>query len=287
MISMYRDKRFLAACAVFYWGCRMRLIITALLGATALSLACAPGALAADMPARTYTKAPAMVNPAYNWTGFYIGAHAGYGFGTDDVSVNFLPSATAFGIAPVSMSTNPRGFIGGAQAGYNWQTGAWVFGAEVDYSYANISGDATSAPMFFFPPPGFVLGSFHQVHEKIDWFGTARLRFGVTPIDRLLVYATGGLAFGHAEYSSLTFLPGSGPTISGSDSATKTGWTVGGGFEWAFVNNWSAKAEYLYYDLGNHTLISSVGANPGFPVQNEFQTNGHIVRVGINYKLGN
>jgi outer membrane immunogenic protein len=243
-------------------------------------------ASAADLGVKAPVYKAPVAAPVYSWTGFYIGAHAGYGFGTDDVSVNFLPSATAFGIAPVSTSTNPRGFIGGGQAGYNWQTGIWVLGGEVDFSYANFNGNATSAPLFFFPPPGFVVGSFHQVNENTDWFGTARLRFGVTPIDRLLVYATGGLAFGDTRYSSLTVLPHSGPTISGSDSATRTGWTVGGGVEWAFVNNWSAKAEYLYYDLGNHTLISSVGANPGFPVQDGFQTKGQIVRVGLNYHFG-
>jgi outer membrane immunogenic protein len=282
---MHRERRFLTACAVFYWGSRMRLIITALLGATALSLACAPGALAADMP----VKAPYAVG-AYNWTGFYAGVNAGYGWGNTNTDISFLPSAVAFGEAPFTINSSPSGFIGGIQAGYNYQFGKWVLGIEADISGASITGSGGNNALLRFPSGAINPGAFSTVSQKMDWFGTVRPRLGVTPIDRVLVYATGGLAYGHVSYSTLTQFPATPPIqYQGTDSTTRVGWTVGGGLEWALMGNWSVKAEYLYYNLGTDTIIAPSQFPAltalGFVVQNTFETKGSIARAGLNYKF--
>ena len=117
---------------------------------------------------------------------------------------------------------------------------------------------------------------------------TQQSRLRATPVERLLVYATGGLAFGHVKSSAVTSFPVPfNVQYTGSADETKTGWTVGGGIEWALVGNWTVKAEYLYYDLGDHTVTAL--PQPIFPqnfnVLSTFETKGNIVRGGINYKF--
>jgi len=228
--------------------------------------------------------------PPYNWTGFYAGVNAGYGWGNTNTDFNFLPSAAAFGQAPFSIKMNPAGFVGGGQAGYNYQSGIWVFGLEADISYADIKSSGSNNVLLLFPGPGVNAGAFALANQKMDWFGTVRPRLGVTPIDRLLVYATGGLAYGHVGYSALTQFPATPPIqYTGSDSATKAGWAAGGGTEWAIAQSWTVKAEYLYYDLGSTTIIAPsqfpAFTALGFVVQNKFETRGSIVRAGLNYKF--
>jgi outer membrane immunogenic protein len=123
-------------------------------------------------------------------------------------------------------------------------------------------------------------------NEKLDWFGTVRGRVGVT-FDRALLYATGGLAYGHATLSTaLTRTTGCAGNNcqNGSTADTKFGWTVGGGLEWAFANNWSVKGEYLYYDLGSlsHTMV-----DPAFPAvfNASASLRGSVARAGLNYKF--
>jgi opacity protein-like surface antigen len=147
---------------------------------------------AADLAARPSVKAPAMVNSAYNWTGFYVGGHAGYSWMDSTVELSpanaaansfFAPPAI---IAP-SVPVDPKGFMGGGQAGYNWQVDPmWVIGVETDLSWSNVKR-TTSLPGPADP------SRIVTVQEKLDWFGTFRGRVGVTPVDRVLVYATGGL----------------------------------------------------------------------------------------------
>lgn len=243
-------------------------------------------ASAADLPMRT--KAPPMPIE-YNWTGFYAGVNVGYGWGNADTFFNPLPSAAQFvNLAPQTLSPDPVGVIGGAQAGYNWQINHFVFGLEADIQGADINGNVVRSPIIQnngtpFPGAGFV-----SAHERLDWFGTARVRLGVTPADRLLLYVTGGVAFGDVSYSAQTdFRPVGTEQYPAAFSRTKAGWTAGFGTEWAFMENWSVKMEYLFIDLGNEsTIVNPVPPLPPFQVGYSWKTQEQILRFGVNYKFG-
>jgi outer membrane immunogenic protein len=261
--------------------------------AFSLGVVCTANALAADLPARPYTKAPVVVDPAYNWTGFYVGAHLGYGWEDNRADVTTLPSPAEFNQVPFSFNNKPSGILGGLQAGYNWQTGKFVFGVEADISATDIHGSSRTGPIFVLVPPGVALaGSTHTNTQRMDWFGTVRGRLGFTPANRLLVYATGGLAYGHVEATTFQELVVGAPVLqfTGAESVTRLGWTVGAGGEWAISNNWSIKGEYLYFDLGRHTVTGlRIGPFPPpdpFATQTTFQNRGSIARLGVNYKWG-
>jgi outer membrane immunogenic protein len=123
-------------------------------------------------------------------------------------------------------------------------------------------------------------------HQEINWFGTLRPRFGYTVTPSMLVYGTGGLAYGDVSYSANTdFRPAFTAFYPASVSKTKVGWTVGAGVEYAIAKNWTVKTEYLYMDLGDQSAIgSSIGAAP-FQVGYNWETTAHIVNVGMNYKF--
>jgi len=273
---------------------------------SALMLA-APTAQAADMAVKAPPPPPA---PVATWTGWYVGLNAGYGWQNRDMDNSFAPGP-CIGIVPVACTamvtagstflntfdTRARGFIGGGQIGYNVQTNNTVWGIEADIQGANIHGSgsaAGAAPIAGFAP--IVASMTGTGSEKIDWLGTLRGRLGWTPTAPLLVYATGGLAYGRTETSasfSGSFTnnptPVFGSTIL-SQSTTRAGFAVGGGFEWMFAPRWSAKAEYLYYDLGkvalNQTLIAApvvIIASDATNVQSVAHYNGSIARAGINY----
>jgi outer membrane immunogenic protein len=136
---------------------------------------------------------------------------------------------------------------------------------------------------------GCPAGSFVFTRDyKLDWFGTARGRIGYLPAERILLYATGGLAYGNFSGSSWTL-----PMNIGTWSSLNVGWTVGAGAEAALGNNWSFKVEYLYMDLGNvggssATVVVPAGGAPGSTTSYLFNTKftDNIVRVGLNYKFG-
>jgi len=236
----------------------MRRLAIALLA----SIAVIGSAAAADMPTKApmYTKAPVIV-PPYNWTGFYIGGNVGYSWGRQDVSL--LPGGT-------TDSVRLDGVIGGGQLGYNWQFNQIVLGLEADIQASGQKGDGIDpAPInsTFLPTITF--------NDKLDWFGTVRGRLGFAQ-DRWLAYVTGGWAYGHGNLSG---------TATGfgafSASTNYSGWTVGGGVEWAFMDKWSAKLEYLYIDFGDGPTIAL--APPTTVVGGKMTDN--IVRVGLNYKF--
>ena len=131
----------------------------------------------------------------------------------------------------------------------------------------------------------------HTVRQKFDFLGTLRGRLGFTPVDRTLVYLTGGLAYGHVRSrTNILFTLGS-DAYAGSSSTTQPGWTVGGGAEYAFAGNWSAKLEYLFVDLGSHsysdpiTNAISTGVDPTASYRTDLRTREHVIRLGINYKF--
>jgi outer membrane immunogenic protein len=256
----------------------MRRIHCATLAAVAV-IGFASVASAADLPVKApmYTKAP-VVAPLYNWTGFYIGLNAGYSWGRQDNDlVNVVTGVTEF-----SNSDHLNGFIGGGQIGYNWQVNQWVFGLEADFQGSGQKGDGT---FFIAAVPGIVAAgtpaSTFNYTDKLDWFGTVRGRIGYAmgATGNWLPYVTGGWAYGHGEISGTTTSLGVATSFSGSQDYS--GWTVGGGVEWAFLNNWSAKVEYLYIDFGDGPTVP-VSATRDI-VSGKMTDN--ILRAGLNYKF--
>ena len=245
----------------------------------------APG-LAADLGARTYTKAP-VVAPVSNWSGFYVGGNLGYGWGDGNTDFSFLPSPERFGDNNTTLGARSTGVTGGAQFGYNWQIGSLVTGLEADIQGSDIKGSARGTPTFFGTAdldPNAVLSS----EQKLSWFGTVRGRLGVTVTPDLLLYGTGGLAYGRVEASANSQFDGGlgapgGLEARASVSKTKVGWTAGAGAEWMFARNWSAKLEYLYVDLGNESAIGDLIGDPRFQVGYTWRFRENIARVGVNY----
>src|SRR3954453_11855415 len=170
--------------------------------ATVLAALGSASALAADLAPRAYSKAPMMAAPVSTWQGFYIGGNVGYGWGRGNTS-----STGGLGgfidIAPWSNDTNPKGVLGGAQIGYNWQAGSFVTGLEADIQGAGIKGSFKS-PFFDLDTNSVVPGEFISANQKLSWFGTVRGRLGVTVTPDLLLYGTGGLAYGQVDVSADT-----------------------------------------------------------------------------------
>jgi outer membrane immunogenic protein len=248
--------------------------------ATALVALGSASALAADLGARSYTKAPAMAAPASNWSGLYIGGNVGYGWGNENTDFSSTPAD--FGINNPSLRARSTGVIGGAQIGYNWQMGAIVAGLEADIQGSGIKSSRRS-PLFSIEAGAFLPGEFLSTEQELSWLGTVRGRLGATVTPDLLLYATGGLAYGHIDASANTFFA-SDEQFPASFSKTKVGWTAGGGAEWMFARNWSAKLEYLFVDLGNVTAIAQPTLTTDtLRVANTWHTQENIARVGVNY----
>jgi outer membrane immunogenic protein len=276
----------------------------------ALVLALSAGsALAADLPAIKGPPPPPPPPPPM-WTGFYAGLNAGgtwfnsnsivtetFGFG-DPFGISGSPvhSATAAASAASWLGGgNNGGFIGGGQIGYNWQfRSVFVAGVEADIQgVAASSRNTNSIGVAFDPFTATNFVTFSQVSKRLDYIGTVRGRIGWLFTPTLLAYGTGGLAYGGANLTSaqVTSELGFNTGFGGSTfSDTRVGWTVGGGLEWLFLPNWSAKAEYLYYDLGSVRTpgVLAVGTfagafDWGYVASTRTRFNGNIVRVGVNY----
>jgi outer membrane immunogenic protein len=225
--------------------------------------------------------------PMHSWTGFYVGANVGYGWGNTMTDLVGYPPPiwamflTAPGV-PASYDRNLRGFIGGGQAGYNYQTGNFVYGLEADFSFSDIHHDLTRTG--FDGVPNFFADTESQ---KLKWLATLRGRFGVAAMENLLIYVTGGLAVGSIAVSTDFSYPGSINTYVGSATKTKAGWTIGGGAEYALSQNWSIKLEYLYVDLGTTSAIGIPNPpNPPLYTEATVDTKVSIARVGVNYRFG-
>jgi outer membrane immunogenic protein len=230
------------------------------------------GATAADLaPQPYYTKAPAPVPAAYNWSGGYVGIEGGYGWGHSDQTDSGIPAAVVPPVPPpvvVSILGDGHyslngGLVGGT-AGYNWQTGPIVFGLEGDYSWSDIQGSSNVC--------GPTTATPHPCGTELDSLGTFRGRIGYAmgATGNWLLYATGGLAVGDVH--------GSDALTPASGGEFRAGWTVGAGVEVAVAPNWTVKAEYLHVDLGSAQLFDIV---PGVPETVSFRAD--IVRAGINY----
>jgi outer membrane immunogenic protein len=259
-----------------------------LAGLASLALAVSSMSNAADLDTRPVYKAlPPVAAPApvHSWTGFYFGGNVGYSWGSShndwsvlnplfpDGSLNCGPTAS-IGVCAGNDSNKLKGVIGGVQAGYNWQTANFVFGIETDIQASGQKGSqifSATLPLPIFAPYDRSSATA-QYTEKLLWFGTLRGRAGVT-VGNLLLYGTGGLAYGEVSTNGSITTSGGNVNINGfppncpgdgvvpgcalagwSNHDTRVGWTIGAGFEYDIAaTGWSLKVEYLHIDLGRAT----------------------------------
>ena len=266
---------------------------------TALAVVLASGAaFAADLPRRTAP--PAFIAPpVFTWTGFYIGVNAGYAFGDQNsnrLTPNFGAALNA-GFPAIGRGRSNDGFTGGGQIGYNFQYGNnFLVGFETDINYLSNGGNRRSTGYFLGAP--FAAGSTLVVNDSRSgdgYLGTVRGRLGYT-FDRTLLYVTGGLAYGELgsqRNGTATFFAPNGAQgatfTQGGGSDTRVGYALGAGLEYAFTQNWTAKVEYIYADLGGdkrRIYTDLTGANPNFNfIASKQSSSTNIVRVGLNYKF--
>jgi outer membrane immunogenic protein len=229
-----------------------------LVAAAAIVVASGGHALAADLPVPSLP--PPL--PVYNWTGFYLGINGGFGTGNSNWSDGAIGTTGSF---PIS------GYLIGGTAGINYQIAEYVFGIEGDGDWTNLTGNSGSTcgaiSAVVTPPVG--------CQTQSQWLATVRGRVGYA-FDRILVYGTAGAAFGSVQ-------TGLNPP-STFDSTIEAGWAVGGGLEYAFAQNWTAKVEYLFVDLPNIscTTVGNCGGAAGSIVS----FNENIFRAGVNFKFG-
>ena len=290
------------------------------IAATAVALSTMVGsAFAADLPSRKAPMIMAPPPPVFTWSGFYFGLNAGGTFGNKNngslvaTPLGFAPGAIALagGATQAAIDTgltrnlsqgSNAGAILGGQVGYNWQFGSpFLVGLEADIQGIVQSGQKTvfGSSLGVAGFPGSSVNTTVSVTKRLDYLGTVRARLGYAASPTLLIYATGGLAYGEAK--SATVISGIFPGTAifpangrGGMDQMMVGYTVGGGIEWMFLPNWSVKAEYLYYDLGSKgynsafttTSTGSVAAGTFFTsdlVRTRLRYDGHIARVGVNY----
>ena len=263
-----------------------------MLGSVA-ALAMITSASAADLPVKSPPPAPVMA-PVWNWSGFYIGINGGYSWGRSSRDLNFFNPLNGVLLASgTGGGRDMNGGVFGGQVGYNWQASNWVFGLEFDAQWTGQQGSTTVLcpvggcfPALTAAP--LATGGSATVSDKLDWFATFRGRAGFTVTPSILLYATGGAAWGELETSvGLTALTAAGVpvTAAATNKRDRLGWTVGGGIEAMFAANWSAKIEYLYLDMGSITNSVVMPTASGIPLGANVtsRVTDNIIRAGINY----
>jgi outer membrane immunogenic protein len=248
-----------------------------LAAASALLLASTVAGSAADLAvkARPYV-APA---PIYTWTGFYLGVHVGAGWGTTETSVTSFAFDNEFDPFGLAVAQNSRsGFLGGVQAGYNWQSGIAVWGIQADFAGADIKGTTPCVVVF-------------SCTTKSNWLATASGRLGAVIADRGLVYVKGGAAWLNNKHSvndpiGLIGFPGQELTNA---SRTDLGWLLGFGVEYAFTPNWTAFIEYDYMQFDRKStdfrINPAITDGTAVVVNADIKNSLSIAKVGINYKF--
>jgi len=314
----------------------MRLVLGAV---AALALSVPVSAVASDLPVKAPIVAPVAV---YNWTGFYGGGNAGYSWGRastnqsdsstttsttecfrDSTSAALTGALSTIVCAPNTTTTFPivtgptttaaattgranvDGFIGGVQAGYNYQfSRQWLAGIEADIQYSGQRGSQSDCSLAGCP----VGSAFGSSSHSLKWFGTARGRLGWLPTDRVLLYVTGGLVYGRIDSDYISGVNGVA-LLPASTSTWRAGWTFGGGVEGVVSDRWTLKAEYLYADygsygtnLGSSAAVTTVGPfvvlSPPAPAGTRTTTTtvvgstvstrftDNVFRLGLNYRFG-
>lgn len=277
-------------------------------GAAALVLCCAmQPAWAADVAIggpeyKAPTPAAPFVADPWTWSGFNVGLNGGYSIAQSKSSVTFANGVTgSFASPPNSVTSanfNIHGYEFGAQLGYNWAFAIYVVGLEADFQgsaergdfnflcAANAGGGAFGpcSPALTTTPPG-ATGAALSLEQKLSWYGTVRARIGAEFTPRIVGYLTGGLAYGQitTDGTFTGFTAAGTSVVTAFDTSTlKGGWTIGAGFEGRLLGHWTAKAEYLYLDLG--TVQGSVTNGPGQITANfSSHPRDNIFRVGVNY----
>jgi opacity protein-like surface antigen len=237
-------------------------------------------------PGATLYKAPARVAAAWNWSGIYLGGHAGYGWGRDPFN------ETEFNSTFSLLGVDSKGFVGGFQAGANWQAGAWVGGLEIDLSATGMQGSTSNGG------PGTVAGNTNATTQTdtFDRLGSARARLGYLPWPSVLIYGTGGLAWTRFVETTVDteVTAGGGPTSTNVSSSStpswRFGWVAGVGAEARLADsNWLARIEYLHYDFSDEGNFSSIDTTGGVTTFSSNATSGHltndVVRAGLSYKF--
>jgi outer membrane immunogenic protein len=268
----------------------------------AVGCALSVGAQAADLSARApMYQAPMYMTAVYDWTGFYIGGNAGGGW-QDNRSASFIPNGALLASVlgpPPPQSFRSSGAVGGAQYGFNWQFHPnWVVGVETDFDFSDIKGNGSAN---FLGVGGLAPQLYSSTaSEQITWFGTVRGRLGFVPISNLLIYGTGGFAYGKVDQSAgivnvggttvgvgTTTCVGFAACYAGTSSRTAFGWTAGGGAEYGLSRNWTIRAEYLYVDLGSNNFAANIvapGAVDSFTARFN-PTTFNVVRGGFNFRF--
>jgi len=236
------------------------------------------------------------------WDGFYAGLNLGGGWLSGNASLSPTGCfATVGGCGPAaggggasrnfSRSLSGSGPLGGFQFGYNWQVNPWfVVGLETDFDGSGVNNSGRNT--YALPAP--LTGSATvNTSASQEFLGTVRGRAGFLPMQNLLIYGTGGFAYGQQNGSTSVTFSRAGDNYTGTTSNIRTGWAAGGGVEWALTPQWSLKAEYLYVDLGasgtNNVAVTNPvvsGVNPGAGFRTNINSNENIVRVGLNYHFG-
>jgi outer membrane immunogenic protein len=234
----------------------------------AFCLAAASRAVAADIPSPGFPeppppRAPTTATPPYNWGGIYFGINGGYGFGGS----TWTAPATSTCPNCTSGSFDTDGFLIGGTVGVNFQPHDFVFGAEADLDWTKINGSVALTN---------TLCGTASCQTANDWLGTVRSRFGLA-VNRFFVFGTAGGAFGNIQ---------AGRNPPGSyDSSTQFGWTAGVGAEYAVTENLTAKAEYLFVDLGSSTCAATASACGTVAAGSTVSLTANLVRLGVNFKF--
>lgn len=235
-------------------------------------------------------KAPVAVPYIYNWAGWYVGGNIGYGWGRNsDPNLTFADPGGVVGLAAyyaaggdVTPNVSPKGVIGGLQIGYNWMLSpATVVGVVADIQASGVKASGTNTV----DPPGGAVPSTQSNSVQTDWFGTVRGKLGWAQ-NNWLLYATGGLAYGHVKTSGTSsFVTVPVLTYTGSNSSTKVGWALGAGVDYGITRNWSVGLEYLYVDLGRVSYTETPNFFPASSITISNRAAMHIARLTANYKF--
>jgi outer membrane immunogenic protein len=261
--------------------------------AAAIGFGAVQAASAADLPLKAPATVTAPYNTApYNWSGLYVGANIGYGWGrnSDPDTATSDPAGILGVLLPstniAAPNAQPKGLIAGGQIGYNWMISPnLVAGLVADIQGSGIKDSATNTTPV--TELGFFPGTLSTSNsEEIKWFGTARAKLGWAQ-NNWLLYATGGLAYGRVETSGrLSVGPALALDADGSDSTTKVGWAAGAGLDYGITSHWTVGVEYLYVDLGEASYamdLSLPGTSTSVTVTNHIAA--QIARLNVNYKF--
>lgn len=253
-------------------------------------------AYAADLP--NIKGPPAFAPPpAFSWTGFYIGINGG-GTWADDHLISDPANAatTAFWTVCFAANACPRDYGGttagsgefGGQVGYNWQIRNFVLGIETDAQWTDASGNASVA----LANTGTAFVPFNgQAHSRLEWYGTTRGRAGILAIPSVLLYGTGGVAYGSIANSWTANFPVTSQLVSGADTQGEIGWAAGAGAEWMFAPHWIVGAEYLHIQFESNTFFATGAGSAGCSATNcNFNVSSgglaaNVARVKLEYKF--